>query len=246
MGKQFEIITTLKSYQDRYKSRLENHLAEYEDYDEEHFLDSEIKYFNHCYQSVCISYENYMGIDESEYPSASVYAYTLYKPYSGFKPIQEIYELVLDDECEGTDGFDLDKAEKLQLSFKKIISHLEDLRFNLIAFGTTESAPKNPYPDIFTSYQAYLVFKDFTENITDYYLDFSFIFHKMKSTSEKLIHNRVKHKEFMEWLRVEKFISISTYEDFDIKASFSTKADRGMRPTRYYTIKNRHFPSDSD
>jgi len=244
------IPTTLTSYKAAYSDRLNDHLFDYEDFDELHFINSELSFFQHCFQSVCINYENYMGIDESGYPSPSVYAYTLYKPYSGFEPIEEVYALVQDKSREDTDFFDLDKAAKLQLSFTKIMDYLRELKSNLTV-PTPENSPvenSNPFPNIFSCKddRAYKLFMEFRTFITDPYLDYSFIFHKMKSRAENLIDQRVRHKDFMIWLRDEKFISQKTFIDFDIKASFSTKADRGQRSTQYYVIKERYFTSRSD
>ncbi len=244
------IPTTLTSYKAAYSDRLDDHLFDYEDFDEPHFIDSELQFFQHCFQSVCIGYENYMGIDESGYPSPSVYAYTLDKPYPSFEPIEEIYALVQDKNCVDTDFFDLDKAAKLQLSFTKIMDYLRDLRSNLTAPKPENSSIENsnPFPKIFNCEddRAYRLFMEFKTLITDPYLDYSFIFHKMKSRAENLIDERVRHKDFMVWLRGENLISQKTFAEFDIKASFSTKADRGQRATKYYVIKERYFPSSSD
>jgi hypothetical protein len=108
---------------------------------------------------------------------------------------------------------------------------------------------QNLFPKIFDcdNDRAYNLFKDFkNEIVTDFYLDYSFIFQKMQKPPENLIHKDCKHKYFMEWLFKEKHITQSVYEVFIDKASFSTKADKGNRSTRYYVIKNRYFPTDSD
>ncbi|MFB9078415.1 hypothetical protein ACFFLS_16070 [Flavobacterium procerum] len=100
---------------------------------------------------------------------------------------------------------------------------------------------KNRHPNIFNGNdnKAFNLFDDFTKEITDNYQDYSFIFQKMKS--ENLISKRVMHKEFMEWLFNNKYINENCYQKFLDKESFSKKYDRGMRPTRYYNIKNKFF-----
>lgn len=114
----------------------------------------------------------------------------------------------------------------------------------------TVTAPenKNPFPLIFTGSddKAYNVFMDFKKIVTDYYPDYSFIFQKMKGKTEMLIEKRCRHKEFMEWLFENKYISETVYLDFIDKESFSTKYDRGMRPTQYNIIKEKYFPNNSD
>jgi hypothetical protein len=111
-----------------------------------------------------------------------------------------------------------------------------------------ESETNNPFPLIFTGNddKAYNVFMDFKKNVTDYYRDYSFIFQKMIGKAEKLIQKRCRHKEFMDWLFVNKHISEKVYNDFTDKESFSTKYDRGMRVTQYNTIKEKYFPINSD
>lgn len=111
-----------------------------------------------------------------------------------------------------------------------------------------EETLDNPYPDIFngTDDRAYKLFDDFAKEVTDSYLDFSFIFQKMKSKTENLIKGHFPHFQFMDWLFEKKYINENQYSDFKIKASFSTKADRGMRATRYYKLKEKYFPEVSD
>ena len=107
---------------------------------------------------------------------------------------------------------------------------------------------ENPFPEIFIGIdnKAFSLFDDFAKEVTDSYLDFSFIFQQMKSKKENLISARYPHKLFMDWLFEKKYISETTYSDFKIKASFSTKADKGMRLTRYYNLKKRYFSEISD
>ena len=107
----------------------------------------------------------------------------------------------------------------------------------------TKKQNTNPFPEIFNGDddKAFNVFKDFAIEVTDFYLDYSFIFQKMKCKKENLIKSNYRHKLFMKWLLDNKFIKENVFNDFFDKETFSTKADRGMRATRYYSIKNRYY-----
>lgn len=114
--------------------------------------------------------------------------------------------------------------------------------------STNPDIKQNPFPNIFVgnNSKAFDIFNDFAKEVTDSYLDFSFIFQKMKKKEENLIENRCRHIEFMDWLFENKYISNAVYDNFKEKNSFSSKAERGMRVTRYYSIKEKYFPVNSD
>ncbi|WP_281634599.1 hypothetical protein [Flavobacterium luteolum] len=125
------------------------------------------------------------------------------------------------------------------LEFIKLSGVIAEGKVNLLE-------EKNHHPDIFTGNdnKAFNLFDEFAKEVTDYYQDYSFIFQKMKD--ENLIGKRVMHKEFMEWLFNNKYINEGCYQLFLDKESFSKKYDRGMRPTRYYNIRNKFFLDNSD
>lgn len=125
---------------------------------------------------------------------------------------------------------------------------LEFLKNRLKEIEDVKPENKNPFPLIFTGNddKAYNVFMDFKKIITDYYPDYSFVFQKMKAKTEMLIEKRCRHKEFMDWLLENEYISKTVYNDFIERESFSTKYDRGMRATQYNRIKEKHFPINSD
>ncbi|MBG6109344.1 uncharacterized protein YbaR (Trm112 family) [Flavobacterium sp. CG_9.10] len=147
------------------------------------------------------------------------------------------------------------EVERKKLSRKRqgYLNGIEDLiirknRLPQPAQKVTTAQNTNPFPEIFNGDddKAFNVFNDFAIEVTDYYLDYSFIFQKMKSKEENLIKSNYRHKSFMNWLLENKFITEKTHNDFFDKETFSSKADKGMRPTRYYSIKNRHFPTVTD
>jgi hypothetical protein len=147
------------------------------------------------------------------------------------------------------------EKERKKLSRKRqgYLNGIEDLitrknRLPQSVQRATKIQSTNPFPEIFNGDddRAFNVFKDFAIEVTDYYLDFSFIFQKMKGKKENLIKSNYRHKTFMKWLLENEFIKEKVYDDFLEKETFSTKADRGMRATRYYSIKNRHYPVITD
>ena len=107
---------------------------------------------------------------------------------------------------------------------------------------------KNPFPQIFNcdDNRAYNVFKEWAEGHTDKWTDYSFIFQKMISEKENLIRKKFPHLSFMLFLKDNDFLNKREYEDFTKKGSFSSKADSAVRLTRYYKIKEKYYPSDSD
>jgi hypothetical protein len=158
------------------------------------------------------------------------------------------------DKWEEIDNTEFMRIETIIKDIKRPISRIEfknigDWIDELTSIPQQpETENSNPYPKIFNGNdnKAFNIFNDFIKEVTDYYSDYSFIFQKMKHKSENLINSRCRHIEFMDWLLENKFISEMVYDDFKVKNTFTTKADRGMRPTRYYKIKERYFPILSD
>jgi hypothetical protein len=107
---------------------------------------------------------------------------------------------------------------------------------------------KNPFSDIFNGddNKAYKIFKDLADDVIDCYLDYSFIFQQMIGKSENLIRKRYPHKFFMEWMLNNEFISNNCYTKLFEMGSFSKKANSPARLARYYSIKKRHIPANSD
>jgi|GEM_PF-2984289 len=116
-----ELITTFKEYQEVYNTRLENHLKKYIDYDEIHFIKSELIYFSKCHASSNIIYQEkirYLPDDCHE----TYYEYDVCN-YDLFVPLAEVMEHL---KIDWEDCWDLELCEKLFLSFTKIIDFLEE------------------------------------------------------------------------------------------------------------------------
>ncbi|MFE3846620.1 hypothetical protein ACFX5D_01390 [Flavobacterium sp. LB3P45] len=233
-----ETKITFKEYKEKfYELRVNDFLKKSTDNDEEQFIESELIIFNDCYFSGKVeTYQKELLTNEM-----SAYPY-----YINRNLLRENLNIkVYNDVVSFHQGFhkiiifDSEKSKQFTRTFSKIIEFLENKK-------TAEI--KNPFPAIFigNDNRAFNVFNDFSNDITDPYRDYSFIFQKMKSETENLIKSKCSHKEFINWLFENKYIKKFIYDDFIVKESFSTKYDRGMRPTRYYTIKKRHFPIDSD
>lgn len=145
---------------------------------------------------------------------------------------------------------------KLSRTRQLYLNKIEDLKIKknrLPQYLEITNKPKikntNPFPEIFVGDddKAFNVFNDFAKEIvTDFYLDYSFIFQMMISKKENLIIKRYPHLLFMKWLFDKDYIKDFTYDDFIGKASFTSKANRSNRPTRYYVIKARYFSTDSE
>lgn len=107
---------------------------------------------------------------------------------------------------------------------------------------------QNPFPQIFNcdDNRAYNVFKDWSDGITDKFLDYSFIFQKMISSQENLIRKKYPHLSFMLFLKEYDFINQKEYDSFIDKASFSTRTNTATRLTRYFLIKDKHYPPITD
>ncbi len=72
--------------------------------------------------------------------------------------------------------------------------------------------PKNPYPDLFKTYEVYECFMEYTKkHIVDPYSDYSYLYQRLLET--KKIH-LIKHKPFISWLCNEGFISERLKESF--------------------------------
>jgi hypothetical protein len=106
----------------------------------------------------------------------------------------------------------------------------------------------NPFPQIFNcdDNRAFNLFKEWADGLTDKFLDYSFIFQTMISVKENLIRKKYPHLSFMLFLKENNFLNKVEYEDFTKKASFSSKADSPVRLTRYYKIKEKYYPPNSD
>ena len=245
-----KIIYSLKEYQEKYNSLLNKFLLDYKESEEIDFIIYEIEKYNICLKlvnltiekafskwfrieygtpldSFDISREEYNFIFENE--NDSLY----YKIYNDLVEPAHQKEKTIDHRTN---------IKQTRIVFPKIISFLKDKKKEI------ESKSNNPYPLIFTGDddRAFQVFKDFISETNCDFLDFSFIFQKMKHKTERLIIAKYPHLLFMDWLFENKFINDRKLDVFKGKGSFSSKADTGKRSPRYYSIKDKYFNSDSD
>jgi hypothetical protein len=147
---------------------------------------------------------------------------------------------------------------KYNIDFLSICSEVDfdcsniDCGISLYAEGKEKNKAKqnnlNPFPQIFNcdDNRAYNVFKEWVDGHTDKFLDYSFIFQKMISPQENLIRKKYPQLSFMLFLKENDFLTKVEYESFTKKASFSSKADVPIRLTRYYKIKEKYYPPNSD
>ena len=121
------LITTFIDYKATYDIRLENHLQQYADFDELHFLEKQIELYNSCYNTANIEHQiiDYQKIGKvKHYAFGYDFAPTKYK--SGFN--EDVQSMISLEDKTINDGFDLDLCEKLKQSFSKIITYLDELK----------------------------------------------------------------------------------------------------------------------
>jgi hypothetical protein len=62
-----KIITTLKEYKETYLSRLNDHESKYVDYDELHFINKELYFYQNCFSTANVSERRVLEYN-SDYP----------------------------------------------------------------------------------------------------------------------------------------------------------------------------------
>lgn len=125
------VLTNFKEYKEKqYNEKLNNHLDKYIDYDELSFIESEIKFFENCYNTASIS-GDYTLVED---PYHDITFKTIYSRDEGLIDNFE-FKTIIDAEILNfnieTDGFDLLKSEQLALTYKKILSFLNDKKEQL-------------------------------------------------------------------------------------------------------------------
>jgi len=120
-----ELITTLKKYKESYDNRLESHKATYEDYDELHFIDYELGFYQVCYETANVT-EQRLIVNNKDYTEYE-YRYINEFEYNDINQIDaninenyDIKALIKDDSKYMTDGYNLEICDQLTTSFKKI------------------------------------------------------------------------------------------------------------------------------
>jgi len=128
-------LTNLKEYKEnQYEIKLKDHLKKYIDYDELHFIESEIKFFKNCYDTANIKLRE---IHYDEYNHILEYNERLTSWEYGVDSFEldgKVNNIVFNeivDFNENTNGFDLVKSEQLAFTYSKIISFLNDKKEQL-------------------------------------------------------------------------------------------------------------------
>jgi hypothetical protein len=131
-----KLITTLKNYKDSYDIRLENHKAKYEDYDELHFINSELYLYQNCFTTANVSerrvleynrdYDGYRDyyLNDFEFDEINNEESTGSENYT-------VKDLIKNESKFLTDGYDLEICNQLTTSFLKIIEYLNIKKTNL-------------------------------------------------------------------------------------------------------------------
>ncbi len=123
------IIPTFKKYKESYDLLLENHKATYEDYDELHFIHSELGFYQNCYETANVTEQrlvvNNKDYTEYEYRYINEFEYNLINQIdSNGNENYDIKVLIKNDSKFLTDGYNLEICDQLTTSFSKIIEYL--------------------------------------------------------------------------------------------------------------------------
>ncbi|MGV0966379.1 hypothetical protein [Empedobacter falsenii] len=94
--------------------------------------------------------------------------------------------------------------------------------------------------NIFRNENAYKLFLEFTNNITNPYIDYSFIFQQMKL--DILIYD-MRHNKFIGWLIEKEFIKGKVIDEFNINGGLRTlkKSTNTYRLNTYINLKERYI-----
>jgi hypothetical protein len=127
MGK--ELITSFKKYKDSYDIRLDQHIASYEDYDELHFLNSELGLYQICYETANVTQQRlmmyYTDFTEYEYRYMNEFEYNeINQIDSNINQNSDVRKLIVDESKSMTNGYDMEICEQLTTSFTKITEYL--------------------------------------------------------------------------------------------------------------------------
>nr|WP_315165621.1 hypothetical protein [uncultured Flavobacterium sp.] len=131
------IITTFKKYKELYDNRLENHIATYEDYDELHFINSELEFYEICYGTANVTEQrlikNNRDYIEYEYRYINEFEYNdINQIDSNINENYDIKALIKDKSKWLTNGYNLEICNQLTTSFTKIIEYL-NIKKNILS-----------------------------------------------------------------------------------------------------------------
>ncbi|WP_138984268.1 hypothetical protein [Flavobacterium frigoris] len=124
-----ELITTFKKYEETYYSLLENHIATYEDYDELHFIKSELYFYQNCYSTANVTEQKLSVYNEEFYE----YRYSYINEFEYGQEFNtelngtentDVKALIKKNHKSLTNGYDLEICDQLTTSFAKITEYL--------------------------------------------------------------------------------------------------------------------------
>ncbi len=127
MGK--ELITSFKKHKESYDICLEQHIASYEDYDELHFLNSELGFYQICYETANVTHQRIIIYNdeytEYEYRYMNEFEYNeINQIDSNINQNSDVMKLIIDESKLMTNGYDIEICEQLTTSFTKITEYL--------------------------------------------------------------------------------------------------------------------------
>lgn len=139
------LFTTLAEYKESYNIRLENHLKEYIDYDESHFIKSELKNYQSYFNATNIKKVE-TDIKNDNYSIIS----QVYEPISKDLEISNInlMRLMFNFEIPSNNYYNIEVCEKLSVSFSKIIEFLTNLQNENTDITRTSGLPTEPTPTL--------------------------------------------------------------------------------------------------
>lgn len=125
------LFTTLNKYKESYHIRLENHLKEYVDYDELHFIKFELEHYESSYHTANVKYRKIELGSDPNFPFKDYeYCQDLIQT-QGFLKLK-VMQMIIDYDSPNTNLYNLELCEKLSQSFSKIITYLHQLQNELI------------------------------------------------------------------------------------------------------------------
>ena len=126
-----KIFTTLNEYKKSYNVNLENHLKEYIDYDELHFIKFQLTLYKSAYHSADVKYHKIELGSDRRFPNNTYkFSHDILKPAISLHV--EVWNMIKDYNSPRTNYFNLELCEKLSHSFSKIIAYLNQLQNELL------------------------------------------------------------------------------------------------------------------
>lgn len=125
------IFTTLNEYKETYDLRLQNHLKEYVDYDELHFIEFELEHYKSSYHTANVKYRKIELGSDPKFPFKDYeYCQDLIQT-QGFLKLK-VMQMIIDYDRPSTNLYNVELCEKLSQSFSKIITYLHQLKNEII------------------------------------------------------------------------------------------------------------------